>query len=201
MEVQDIFLDIALQFNSEYGTINVDLEEDDPSGVLLKSITAETLDETFLHYLKLLKTHLDNIDFLVLKMNSLNDKIKIPGQLNVSDCEYLELRHFYMKSTKEFQGILLDIGITGSNTTLLRSFYLNSHFSFSDVVNLKSLERALSVKMIRMTNVMIVLVNTDVNAVEGFVKILIQYYGCLTNLIKHFLAHHDPSDVNFNFLR
>lgn len=85
MEAHDFFLDIAYQFITEYGPISNDAEE--TSMEILNSITPETVDSTFVFYLNAVKSHMENIDFFTCKMNSLNAKIKIPGQQNVADCK------------------------------------------------------------------------------------------------------------------
>lgn len=95
--MKDYFLELTLQFAGEYGQINDEIVVKQPnSNEVLKSITPDTVDLSFGYFLNLLKSHLEYIDLFVHKMNSLNAKIKVPGQHNVSDCKtFFEILFYY----------------------------------------------------------------------------------------------------------
>ncbi len=88
VEKNDFLLGIAVQFRNEFGLISeedaVDFRHNEFE---MKSLTESTVDLSFGYYLGLLKQHLNHIEFFILRVKSLNAKIKIPGQINVSDCK------------------------------------------------------------------------------------------------------------------
>ncbi len=54
--------------------------------------------------------------------------------------------------------------------------------------------------MSRLIKVMIVLSNCEMNNLDGFLRILIQFYTCLTNAAKHFTIHHHVQQLDYGIL-
>lgn len=71
---------VASKITSIYGHLEEIDAVDDASQNDLKSITAATVDQVFVHFAGLIRKQIDDIEFCILRMNSFNAHVKIPGQ-------------------------------------------------------------------------------------------------------------------------
>lgn len=146
---------IAHKMSSIYGHLE-DLQglKDFPQHDL-KSITIATVDQSFFYFASLLKKQIEHVEFCILRMNSYNAHIKIPGQ----------------DSRNESINALLSL-------------------EKSCVVHLTHLGKVFG----RLCNSRL---NTRGSQIETIGKVVISYFVCLGNLIKHFSQHYNVKNLDF----
>lgn len=147
---------IANKISSIYGHLEEIEDVENFSQNDLKSITTATVDQSFTHFSSIVKKYLDDIEFCILRMNSFNAHVKIPGQ---------ESRHESAIALKKSEQ--------------------------SSVIKLKQL----GVVVGRLCNSKFTLRGGQVDQI---VKIVIAYFTCLLNLMKHFVQHHEIKKIDLH---
>ena len=71
---------IACKISNIYGHLEEEDELEESSQHNLKSISIATVDQSFSYFANILKKQIENVEFCILRMNSYNAHIKIPGQ-------------------------------------------------------------------------------------------------------------------------
>lgn len=87
MEPENYVEEIAMQLSKSYGSINESRAASDLP-LELKIISEETVDSCFLLYLCNIRNQIEELQFYILRMNSLSSLIKIPGKLSIGDSKY-----------------------------------------------------------------------------------------------------------------
>lgn len=86
---EDFFMDVALMVSDHYETVDGnDKNLPDMTAEKLKSITIYTIEPTLDFLFVYLKKMIDDTEFFILRLNSLNARSKIPGNIP-HDCEYI----------------------------------------------------------------------------------------------------------------
>lgn len=98
---EDFVMDVALTISDHYDKVDPDVDDlPELAGGRLKSITSETLEPTLEYLFVFLKKIFDDIEFFILRLNSLNAKSRIPGN-NPLDCK-IYFRYDFHVITKIF---------------------------------------------------------------------------------------------------
>lgn len=85
---------IAYKVSNVYGRLDVSIlngpTEEDLSQNDFQSISVSTIDQAFFQFSNIVRKQIDDLEFCVLRMNSFNSYVKIPGQDNRSSVTVLQ---------------------------------------------------------------------------------------------------------------
>lgn len=145
---------------------------------VLKSITLKTLDSCLLHLNNVILTQIEDVEHFIAKAKCLLAKLRIVGPSSIEACKIVNLSFFYI--------------------------YFNTYFFALDIQTIKSTERKICSQLILIAHTIAPLTNTGIpsgQCSDGVVKILIQFYVCLSNLTKHLIVRHASVPVAYQSIR
>lgn len=71
---------IAWQISECYGPIDDDVQFDGTESHTLNILTKSTVEQSCIYFITIIKRQIDDVEYFVLRMNSFNAHVKIPGQ-------------------------------------------------------------------------------------------------------------------------
>ncbi|CRK90828.1 CLUMA_CG004518, isoform A [Clunio marinus] len=140
-----------------YGTIDNDgvKEVNESSQNDLKSLTEATADQSLIYFVGIIKKQIDDVDFCILRMNSFNAHIKLPGQVSRKD----------------------------------------------SISALQTLEKSSVIKLTQLGTIIGRLCNVSFNVrgsqIDLIGKLVMNFFVCLSTLLKHFSQHYDVKNINY----